>query len=45
MGPVRGVAVALGVMLKLAVTFFGPSILRDAGLAEPDRFPDQLEKM
>jgi hypothetical protein len=40
-GVVGGV-VSAGV--KFAVTFFGPFIVREVGLMEPERSPDQFEK-
>jgi hypothetical protein len=30
---------------KLAVTDFGPFMVREVGLVDPERFPDQLVKL
>ena len=44
--PADGVTVRVpGVAVKLAVTLFEPLIVTEAGLTEPVRSPDQVEKL
>jgi hypothetical protein len=40
-----GVEIVSAVVAKLATTFFGPFIVMEAGLVDPERSPDQLEKV
>ncbi len=40
---VVGIETVSGMAVKLAVTLFGPLIVIDVGLVDPERSPDQLE--